>query len=154
MDLSKRIIRLEKTKSGKPRLVPINGYLFAVLMKQKHTNGTDEYVFPNPKTGGPLQDVKRSFHSAVKKAGIQGLRFHDLRHTFASRLVEAGVDLITVKELLGHHSVKVTERYTHSNAEQKKLAVECLRPSQTRESVLNLSTRPEATSATDLFLVS
>jgi site-specific recombinase XerD len=54
------------------------------------------------------------------------LRFHDLRHTFATRLLERGIDLITVKDLLGHHSVKVTERYTHSNSEQKRRATEIL----------------------------
>jgi len=55
-----------------------------------------------------------------------GLRFHDLRHTFATRLVEKGVDLITVKNLLGHSTVKVTERYTHPNQNLKKEAVEAL----------------------------
>ena len=54
------------------------------------------------------------------------LRFHDLRHTFATRLVEKGVDLITVKNLLGHSTVKVTERYTHPNQKLKKEAVEAL----------------------------
>jgi integrase len=151
LDFSKRIIRVEKTKSGKPRLVPINSFLFAVLMKQRHESGTSEYVFPNSKTGEPLLDVKRSFHSAAKRASIRGLRFHDLRHTFASRLVEAGVDLITVKELLGHHSVKVTERYTHSNAQQKDLAVECLRPSKKPEPVPSLSTNPDSALLTQVF---
>ena len=50
----------------------------------------------------------------------RGFTFHDLRHTFASRLVRSGVDLITIKDLLGHYSVKTTERYTHSNQKQKK----------------------------------
>ncbi|MGD9344398.1 MAG: tyrosine-type recombinase/integrase [Candidatus Aminicenantes bacterium] len=52
--------------------------------------------------------------------------FHDLRHTFASRLIEKGVDIIKVKDLLGHSSVKVTERYTHSSREERKRAVELL----------------------------
>jgi excisionase family DNA binding protein len=153
LDLSKRIIKLENTKSGKPRLVPISSYLLSVLMIQRQKKGASEYVFPNPESNDALQDVKRSFHSAANRAGINGLRFHDLRHTFASRLVEAGVDLITVKELLGHHSVKVTERYTHSNAQQKKLAVECLRPSEQPESVPNLSTNSNAGLATEIFAV-
>lgn len=126
LDLSARTIRLDKTKSGKPRIVPINGYLFDILMRQKEKSGSSEFVFPNPSTSKPFRDVKRAFNKASTDAGIEGLRFHDLRHTFASRLVAAGVDLITVKDLLGHHSVKVTERYTHSNAEQKKKAVEIL----------------------------
>jgi integrase len=85
-----------------------------------------ESVFSNPSTGKPYSDVKGSFKKACQKADITGLRFHDLRHTFASRLVESGADLITVKELLGHSTVKMTERYTHSNQTQKKNAVELL----------------------------
>jgi len=54
------------------------------------------------------------------------IRFHDLRHTFASRLVESGVDVETVRELLGHHSITVTQRYTHSTDERKRKAVELL----------------------------
>jgi len=126
VDLAARTIRLSQTKSGKPRIIPINGFLLDILIKQKGNVGLSEFVFPNRATRKPFQDVKRAFNTAATNAGIEGLRFHDLRHTFASRLVAAGVDLITVKDLLGHHSVKVTERYTHSNAEQKKRAVEIL----------------------------
>lgn len=153
VDLSKRIIRLENTKSGKPRLIPVSSFLIEVLIEQKQKSGTSEYVFPNPGRRRPFQNIKRSLNFAAKKAGIQGLRFHDLRHTFASRLVDAGVDLIAVRELLGHHSVKMTERYTHSNAEQKRLAVECLRPSQPPEAVPNTSEKPKTVAATEVFAV-
>jgi len=61
-----------------------------------------------------------------RRANIKNLRFHDLRHAFATRLVESGVDLITVKELLGHSTVKITERYTHPNQKLKEKAVELL----------------------------
>jgi site-specific recombinase XerC len=68
-------------------------------------------------------------------------RFHDLRHTFASRLVEKGVDIIRVKELLGHSSVKITERYTHSNREERRKAVEllCQKSAKAGENLENLS---------------
>jgi integrase len=79
--------------------------------------------------------LKRAFKAACRKASIRGLRFHDLRHTFASRLVERGVDLITVKELLGHSTVKMTERYTHPYKEHKQMAVELL--TQAREKGLD-----------------
>lgn len=83
-------------------------------------------MFTNPETGKPYVDIKKAFRGACRRAGIKDLRFHDLRHTFASRLIEKGVDIIKVKELLGHSTVKVTERYTHSNREERKKAVELL----------------------------
>ena len=92
--------------------------------------GNSEYVFQyaDQKTGEKrhLKYFRRSFETACRRAKITGFTFHDLRHTFASRLVRSGVDLITVKDLLGHYSVKTTERYTYSNQEQKRKAVELL----------------------------
>lgn len=78
---------------------------------------------------------------------------HDLRHTFATRLVEKGVDLITVKELLGHHSVVVTQRYTHSNSDQKMNAVQNLakKNSKSANFVPVLSTPEEAKLSNVLF---
>jgi hypothetical protein len=58
---------------------------------------------------------------------LENLRFHDLRHTFATRLVQSGVDLITVRDLLGHFSISMTQRYTHTNRNQKINAVELLK---------------------------
>jgi excisionase family DNA binding protein len=126
VDLGRRNIKVENTKSGKNRLIPINDLLFQELLKVKGLNGKSEHVFPNPKTGRPFTEAKKSFKGACKRAAIDGLRFHDLRHTFATRLIESGTDLITVRDLLGHHSVKVTQRYTHSNQDLKKAAVELL----------------------------
>jgi integrase len=126
IDLEARRIRVEVTKNGRVRYVDINSVLLAMLQDHKSSNGQNSHVFVNSKTGSPFADVKKSFNATCKKAGINQLRFHDLRHTFASRLVENGVDLITVKDLLGHRSVKTTERYTHSYQEQKRRAVESL----------------------------
>jgi len=80
--------------------------------------------FCNPETGKPYLDMKTGFKGACRRAGITDLRFHDLRHTFASRLVEKGVDIETLKELLGHHSITITQRYIHSNDERKRAAVD------------------------------
>lgn len=126
VSLEKGEIRVVASKSGKDRILPINSALFEVLQALKRQNGQGEYVFENPDTRKPYVDIKRSFSTACKRAGIEDLRFHDLRHTFASRLVKRGVDLIIVKELLGHASVTTTQRYTHSRAEEKLRAVEAL----------------------------
>jgi excisionase family DNA binding protein len=126
IDLDSKTIRVENTKSKRNRTIEINSTLRAELQKLKDHGNCSPYLFANPKTGKPLTTVKRAFKTACKKAGISGLRFHDMRHTFATRLIAKGTDIITVKELLGHSSVTITERYTHSFREQKKKAVELL----------------------------
>ena len=100
-------------KSNKTRHIPLNSEAVAVLKKWK-AQGTDSgWVFPNPNTGHRLQQFRRSWPNLLVKADIQDFRFHDLRHDFASRLVTAGVDLYRVRDLLGHGSIEMTERYSH-----------------------------------------
>ena len=84
------------------------------------------YVFYDIATGKPYQDVKRSFHTALRRAGIRDFRLHDLRHTFASHLVMSGVDLTTVRELLGHKTLTMTLRYAHLAPTHKVKAVDIL----------------------------
>ena len=126
INLDAQKIRVEKTKSGKIRFIEINTFLLQEFLKLRSKSGNGQFVFPNPETRRPYRDIKKAFKGACKRTGINGLRFHDLRHTFATRLIEKGVDLITIKDLLGHSTVKITERYTHSNREQKRRAVELL----------------------------
>lgn len=75
---------------------------------------------------GQYGNVRKAFEGARKRAGIVDFRFHDLRHTFASHLVMAGVDLKTVQELLGHKSFEMTLRYAHLSPEHKKAALDTL----------------------------
>ena len=71
-------------------------------------------------------DIKNAFRAALKKAGIEGFRFHDLRHTFASHLVMQGVDLNTVRELLGHKSLQMTLRYAHLSPGHNRDAMQAI----------------------------
>lgn len=123
INLSEGQIELEarNTKGGKKRrLVPLNTAAAEALRSIPRTH---ELVFFNPKTKCQIKDIKTAFHAACKKAKIHGLRFHDLRHTFACRLVEKGVDIVTIQRLLGHSRIQTTMRYAHSPEEGQRLAV-------------------------------
>ena len=80
------------------------------------------YVFPG-KTRNGLEDIRERFNRALRESGIEAFVFHDLRHTFASHLVMAGVDLMTVKEFLGHKDIKMTLRCAHLAPDYKRSAI-------------------------------
>ena len=84
------------------------------------------YVFINPKTELPYRGIRKSFKTALKQAGIESFRFHDLRHTVGTRLVSGGSDLQTVKEYLAHSDLKTTQRYLHPVNENMLKAVNIL----------------------------
>lgn len=124
VDLRQRTIRLTRLKSGQNPIVPLNERAAEVLASLR-AKTTGEYVFPGPK-GERLTTIRTAFKNACRRAEISGLRLHDLRHTFASRLVRARVDIITVQSLLGHVSVTTTQRYTHTHEDQRRAAVAAL----------------------------
>ena len=121
-------IRAASSKSGKTIHVPLNKIAFETFeIWKSQTNGSGEnLVFKSPVNGGLLNNCKRAWQNILKKAGIKDFRWHDMRHDFASRLVMRGVDLNTVRELLGHSSMTMTLRYAHLAPEAKKRAVETL----------------------------
>ena len=111
------------SKSQKSRHIPLSNAVRRALESIERIPG-EEYIFLNPETKKPLGSVKRSFHTAMRRAGITNFRFHDLRHTFASQLVRNGVDLYVVQKLLGHSTPKMTQRYAHLRQDQLKDAIE------------------------------
>lgn len=116
----------DTAKSGTTRHIPLNNEALETLRAwRKQTTGSG-YVFPGKKDGERLNNVKKSWDGALKAAGVEGFRWHDIRHTFASKLVMAGIDLNTVRELLGHSDFKMTLRYAHLAPEHKAKAVAVL----------------------------
>jgi len=118
VDLKKGILAVFASKTQTIRESPMNSETRKVLDAWK-LNKKNEGVFYNPQTGKPFVDLKTGFALACEKSGISGVTWHTLRHTFASRLVNSGVDIVTVKELLGHSSIIVTMRYAHTNIEKQ-----------------------------------
>ncbi|WP_254615795.1 tyrosine-type recombinase/integrase [Cupriavidus basilensis] len=133
VDRHRRLFLLESgdTKSGKRRSVPLNDAALDALAVlsgwgHKHAPG-NPWVFGRD-GGRRIVTFQTGFAAACERAGIDDYRIHDMRHTCASWLVMAGVPLMVVKDLLGHSSVTVTERYAHLAPDQIQSAVQRLLP--------------------------
>ena len=125
IDFDNKFIELLQTKSGKARKIPISDKLMIELCKLKEQK-LSEYVFTNPYTKTRYVSIHKGFGEVLKKANIKNFRFHDLRHTAATRMTEMGIDLAVVQEILGHSDVKTTMRYAHPVPERKLKAIEVL----------------------------
>jgi integrase len=121
IDFATKTIIVRQTKNNVPNVIPINQTLLGELQHSPHHLHSD-YVFCNA-ADEPYDEVKRSFNTACRKAGIEDFGFHDLRHTFASHLIMNGVDLKTVMRLLGHKDIRMTLRYAHLSREHLQAAV-------------------------------
>ena len=119
----KGYIEIEDSKSGESRKVPMNSTVSGKLQMLDKDN---KFIFYNPKTKKNIVEIKRSFNTARKKAGLKKIRFHDLRHTAATRMCEIGVPLKIVSKILGHSTIKMTERYANPTPDSMKEAVERL----------------------------
>lgn len=111
-DFDNRLWRIPVTKIGRPRTVPISDGVIE-LLKSVPRAGNSDYVFPNPDTGRPYVATHNAWHALRVRAGLSDVRLHDLRHSFASILVNSGRSLYEVQHLLGHTQIKTTERYAH-----------------------------------------
>jgi integrase len=111
-DFERRSWRIHTTKLGRPRHVPLSDGAVALLHSMKRFSGCP-WAFPNPKTLKPYVSFFCSWNTARKAAGLKDVRIHDLRHSFASFLVNSGRTLYEVQHLLGHTQIKTTQRYSH-----------------------------------------
>jgi integrase len=125
VDLGNSLLNVFAQKTGKTRTVPINSRGMKVL-RAWESNRKNDLVFYNCQTGNRFVDLKAGFAIACRKAKIDGVSWHTLRHTFASRLLESGADIVTVQQLLDHSTVITTMRYAHSSLDSKRAAVEKL----------------------------
>jgi integrase len=126
VDLKRNFVSLPKTKTGKPRHIRVNAVAVAAfnVLQQRSLNGEGR-VFVTIQ-GHPLQGYKHWFDSAVAEAGLRDFTWYCLRHTFASRLAMAGVDLLTISELMGHRTIQMTKRYAHLAPAHNQNAVDRL----------------------------
>ncbi len=122
LDFASGFILVRDSKNGESRHVPMDATLFALFRAYPHRPSTD-LVFSSS-SGGHIVDVRTGFQNACKRAGLIDLHFHDLRHTFASQFVMSGGDLYILKEILGHKSITMTQRYAHLSPTYKIKAID------------------------------
>jgi integrase len=114
VDFYRGILVVMKSKNHERRTIPLNNVVFSLLSEKRAAGRLDGPVFVTGR-GNPLKVryLARTFTKARNRAGLSDFRFHDLRHTFASRLVQRGIDLYKVQRLLGHKTGLMTQRYAH-----------------------------------------
>ena len=123
VDIERDVITIHKTKSGETRRIPLNRISKqAIVCMKKHSSS--EFIFYK-KDGTPF-NCRKAFASALRKSGISDFRYHDLRHCFGSYMAMAGVDINTIREIMGHKDIKLTLRYAHLSPEHKARAVDVL----------------------------
>jgi len=141
VNMKQGFINVRDSKNSESRDIPINDVLMETLESVKNTTNA---IYVLERNGDPIKSFKKGFYSALRRSGIKKCRFHDLRHTFATRLIMAGVDIVTVQELLGHKDIRMTKRYSHPTPEHKKQAVETLNFS-TMDTYLDTKHKSKAT---------
>ena len=123
VDVKRRSWLIPTSKTGKPRHVPLSTAALAIIDQLPRFKDCP-WLVPNIETRRPFVSLKSAWRRAIKEANLPGLRIHDLRHSAASFLVAAGIDLYAVGKILGHANVASTARYSHLANETLLLAVE------------------------------
>jgi integrase len=122
LDFAAGFILVRDSKNGQPRHVPMDTALRDLFSTYPHRFGSD-LIFPGS-NGTRLTDIGLGFENARARAGLTNLRFHDLRHTFASQFMMAGGDLYVLREILGHKGIQMTMRYAHLSPAYKVKALD------------------------------
>ena len=136
VDMGRRLILLDAgmTKNGKRRTIPLHQEAIVALENRlawRNRRCPDSpWVFCNGR-GRQVKDMKKSFATARKEAGIKDFRQHDQRHTTASWMLMSGTELVTVRDMLGHSSIELTQRYAHLHPSAVREAVDNLVPART-----------------------
>lgn len=112
VNLEQKTMLVPLSKSGKPRTISLN-QAAVDLISNLPSRGESEWLFPSPRTGRPCPALYYPWVRVRERAGLKDVRLHDLRHSFASNLVNGGVSLYVVQQLLGHSSPATTQRYAH-----------------------------------------
>lgn len=128
VDFGRRTVMVFRSKNGDRRTIPVNEKVLSLLKERAKVRSLQTELVFWSQTYTPLEGghLRRSFRLALRKAKIQDFHFHDLRHTFATRLAQQGVDLYTIQRLLGHKSPIMTQRYAHHSPESLRWAVDRL----------------------------
>ncbi len=127
--MTRKTILIQKTKSGRPRTIPLNSFALGVLnrkLEEKVRSIKDLIFVSSAGTKIYPSNLRREFYKVLKKAGIENFKFHDLRHTFATRLAQKGIDIYKIAKLLGHEDIRMTQRYSHHSPESLRDGVEIL----------------------------
>src|SRR5262245_49757989 len=146
VDFHRDVLYVKGTKTDEDREVPLNDVTRGLLSGLVAASSAKGYshVFTNPKTEGQYTTVKTAWLAACRRAGIKNLRFHDLRHTFGTRAADAGVPLNAIRDVMGHKTAAMTERYGHATHEGRRKAVEAVQ-SAARSNVLEIDCHKFAT---------
>lgn len=127
IDWERQIFSIPKTKNGDARHIPLHAVALAAFNALKKKNGSFPWVFLN-RQDGKLRGPRDWFEPAVEKSGLEDYTWQCNRHTFASRLVMAGIDIRTVSQLMGHRTIQMTMRYAHLAPDHQQSAVDRLVP--------------------------
>jgi integrase len=134
VDLFSKVATIIGSKTGEKRSIPLTQRALEVLRERKKETVRsikEDLVFSHRQEQGVnIHTLRFAFEAALKKAEIEGFRWHDLRHTFASRLAQAGVDSYSIQRLMGHSTFTTTQRYAHHYVESLRKGIGALEVSR------------------------